>query len=247
MKILLVEDDPGIIHSLTEFLTGEGFSITSVPGQQEAVNAYRSARFDLALIDISLENGDGYAVCRAIKADRDIPVIFLTASGDEASVVTGLDLGADDYIAKPFRPRELVSRHPECQTALWRSGPSDCNRRSSLRYRPGDCQPKRRGDPSLRSGVPDSSGVPVKSRYSSLPHPASRRDLGYCRRLCQRQYTHGLYQAHPGEDRARSCEAGHYPDGSRSWLPYELIPQHIDNASELRHDFVFTLFERIFL
>lgn len=110
MKILLVEDDPGIIHSLTEFLTGEGFSITSVPGQQEAVNAYRSARFDLALIDISLENGDGYAVCRAIKADRDIPVIFLTASGDEPSVVTGLDLGADDYIAKPFRPRELVSR-----------------------------------------------------------------------------------------------------------------------------------------
>ena len=110
MKILLVEDDPGIIHSLTEFLTGEGFSITSVPGQQEAVNAYRSARFDLALIDFSLENGDGYAVCRAIKADRDIPVIFLTASGDEASVVTGLDLGADDYIAKPFRPRELVSR-----------------------------------------------------------------------------------------------------------------------------------------
>ena len=110
MKILLVEDDTGIIHSLTEFLTGEGFSITSVPGQQEAVNAYRSARFDLALIDISLENGDGYAVCRAIKADRDIPVIFLTASGDEASVVTGLDLGADDYIAKPFRPRELVSR-----------------------------------------------------------------------------------------------------------------------------------------
>ena len=110
MKILLVEDDPGIIHSLTEFLTGEGFSITSVPGQQEAVNAYRSVRFDLALIDISLENGDGYAVCRAIKADRDIPVIFLTASGDEASVVTGLDLGADDYIAKPFRPRELVSR-----------------------------------------------------------------------------------------------------------------------------------------
>lgn len=110
MKILLVEDDPGIIHSLTEFLTGEGFSITSVPGQQEAVNAYRSASFDLALIDISLENGDGYAVCRAIKADRDIPVIFLTASGDEASVVTGLDLGADDYIAKPFRPRELVSR-----------------------------------------------------------------------------------------------------------------------------------------
>ena len=62
------------------------------------------------LLDISLKDGNGYSLCSEIKSEYDIPVIFLTASGDEASVVAGFDLGADDYIAKPFRPRELVSR-----------------------------------------------------------------------------------------------------------------------------------------
>ncbi len=110
--ILLVEDDKGIVTNLTEFLQKEGFSITSVDGQEKALSLLgeSAASFDLALLDVSLADGNGFAVCRAIKADTDLPVIFLTASGDEFSVVTGLDLGADDYIAKPFRPRELVSR-----------------------------------------------------------------------------------------------------------------------------------------
>lgn len=67
-------------------------------------------KFDLALIDISLPDGNGFTVCTQIKEAQDIPVIFLTASGDEASVVTGLNMGADDYITKPFRPRELIAR-----------------------------------------------------------------------------------------------------------------------------------------
>lgn len=75
--------------------------------------------FDLALVDISLPDGNGFAVCTEMKHRQDIPVIFLTASGDEASVVTGLNLGADDYIIKPFRPRELVAR---IQAALRKSG-----------------------------------------------------------------------------------------------------------------------------
>ena len=66
--------------------------------------------FDLLLLDVSLRNGNGFSVCSAVKAVSDIPVIFLTASGDEFSVVTGLELGAEDYVSKPFRPRELVSR-----------------------------------------------------------------------------------------------------------------------------------------
>ena len=65
---------------------------------------------DLVLLDVSLAEGNGFAACRAIKAEFDVPVIFLTASGDEFSTVTGFDLGADDYIPKPFRPRELISR-----------------------------------------------------------------------------------------------------------------------------------------
>ncbi len=110
--ILLVEDDKSIVTNLTEFLQKEGFAITSVDGQTRALALLEesAADFDLMLLDVSLAEGNGFAVCRAVKSTTGLPVIFLTASGDEYSVVTGLDLGADDYIAKPFRPRELVSR-----------------------------------------------------------------------------------------------------------------------------------------
>ena len=109
-RILLVEDDKDIIENLTHFLSREGFSVLSATGQQEAIALFSTQPVDLLLVDISLADGNGFAVCSAVKAQSDTPVIFLTASGDEFSVVTGLDLGADDYIPKPFRPRELVSR-----------------------------------------------------------------------------------------------------------------------------------------
>lgn len=109
-KILLVEDDKTIVSNLTEFLRSEGFYVLSVSGQTDALNMLSEAGVDLVLLDVALAEGNGFSACRAIKAQYDIPVIFLTASGDEFSTVTGFDLGADDYIAKPFRPRELVSR-----------------------------------------------------------------------------------------------------------------------------------------
>ncbi len=119
IKLLLVEDDLEIIQNLTEYLESEGFSVTAVTGQRAAIGALESDSFDLALLDISLSDGNGYAVCAAIKAKGDTPIIFVTASGDEFSVVTGLDMGADDYISKPFRPRELLSR---IRSVLRRSG-----------------------------------------------------------------------------------------------------------------------------
>ena len=109
-EILLVEDDKGIVANLTEYLTSEGYSVKSASGQAGAMKLLESERFDLALFDISLSDGNGFAVCSAIKADYGIPVIFLTASSDEYSTVTGFEIGADDYISKPFRPRELVTR-----------------------------------------------------------------------------------------------------------------------------------------
>ena len=109
-KILLVEDDKAIVANLTEFLNNEGYIVRSVSGQTAAMNLLAEEKADLVLLDISLAEGNGFATCRAMKAEYDIPVIFLTASGDEFSTVTGFDLGADDYIPKPFRPRELVSR-----------------------------------------------------------------------------------------------------------------------------------------
>ena len=108
-KLLLVEDDATLIRMLSTFLAGEGFHILTANGQAGAILVLETEDVDLALVDISLADGNGFAVCARAK-ELGVPVIFLTASGDEYSVVTGLDMGADDYIAKPFRPRELVSR-----------------------------------------------------------------------------------------------------------------------------------------
>ena len=109
-KILIVEDDKSIVTSLTEYLTKEGYTVKSASGQKAALQLVENKKFDLVLLDISLSDGNGFSVCKAIKSDYNIPVIFLTASGDEYSTVTGFEVGADDYIAKPFRPRELVTR-----------------------------------------------------------------------------------------------------------------------------------------
>lgn len=118
-RIFLVEDDKEIAKNLTRLLNTEGFNVTHSPTQREAVQKLANNKFDLALVDISLPDGNGFAVCTEIKQSQDIPVIFLTASGDEASVVTGLNMGAEDYITKPFRPRELIAR---IGTALRKSG-----------------------------------------------------------------------------------------------------------------------------
>lgn len=118
-RVLLVEDDRLIVENLTEYLDREGFEVLSADGQAEAMRILGEQEFDLILLDITLAQGNGYSMCTAVKAQYQIPVIFLTALDDEFSVVTGLDMGADDYISKPFRPRELVSR---MKTVLRRAG-----------------------------------------------------------------------------------------------------------------------------
>ena len=109
-KILLVEDDGQIASYLGELLRAEGFDTQIAGSKKEASECLLIQAFDLVLLDVSLPDGHGFSICAEIKKEYEIPVIFLTASGDEYSVVAGLDMGADDYIAKPFRPRELISR-----------------------------------------------------------------------------------------------------------------------------------------
>lgn len=118
-RLLLVEDDPMILNALTAFLREEGFETETADGQRAALELLSRHSFDLVLLDIILREGNGFDTCQAIKAQSAVPVFFLTASGDESSTVAGLDMGADDYIAKPFRPRELLSR---IRSALRRSG-----------------------------------------------------------------------------------------------------------------------------
>ena len=118
-RILLVEDDEAIVKNLTDILNREGFIVDSASGQTLALKLLDEKSYDLCLLDISLKEGNGFATCRAIKDQGDTPVIFLTASGDEYSVVAGFDMGGDDYVQKPFRPRELISR---MKNVLRRSG-----------------------------------------------------------------------------------------------------------------------------
>lgn len=122
--ILLVDDDKSILQNLTEFLQQEGFRVTAAACREEALRLLDSpaSGFDLVLLDVSLPDGNGFALCGCIQDTYHLPVIFLTASGDEYSVVAGLNLGAEDYISKPFRPRELVSR---IQAVLRRCGKSN--------------------------------------------------------------------------------------------------------------------------
>lgn len=137
-RILLVEDDPLIVESLTELLVGEGYSVASVSTQRDAIErALGDSACRLVLLDISLADGNGFAVCSAVKAERpEVPVIFLTASDDEFNTVTGLTMGADDYVAKPFRPRELLAR---IAAALRRAHPG----RRALRLGPLAIDPDR--------------------------------------------------------------------------------------------------------
>lgn len=120
MRILLVEDDAAIVRALSELLRVEGYEVADTARQDDAVRLLERERFDLALLDVTLAQGTGFAVCAAARdAAPEMPVIFLTASDDEYSTVMGLDMGAVDYVAKPFRVRELLSR---IKAALRRTG-----------------------------------------------------------------------------------------------------------------------------
>ncbi len=108
MNILVVEDDPGIADVLDYALRKEGHGVRIVARGREAVSL--ASQFDIVLLDVGLPDIDGFDVCRQIRADSDIPVIFLTSRSEEIDRVVGLELGGDDYIAKPFSTRELMAR-----------------------------------------------------------------------------------------------------------------------------------------
>ncbi len=108
--ILLVEDDKTIVMGLAYSLAQEGYGVIPCYDTASAQKAIDEEKFDLAILDISLPDGSGYDLCKKIRERMDAPVIFLTACDEEVNVVMGLDMGADDYITKPFRVRELQSR-----------------------------------------------------------------------------------------------------------------------------------------
>lgn len=110
MKILFLEDDQAIAMGLIYSLENENYTVNHVKTVAEAKETFKNDDYDLCLLDVNLPDGNGYEVCKEIKNQNDTPVIFLTAYDDEVNVVMGLELGADDYICKPFRVKELMAR-----------------------------------------------------------------------------------------------------------------------------------------
>jgi DNA-binding response OmpR family regulator len=109
-RVLVVEDDPVINQTVSDRLTAEGYDVVRAWDGPGAVTAYGEHAPDLVVLDVMLPGYDGHEVCRRIQADRPVPVLMLTARVDEADVLVGLGVGADDYLTKPFRMRELVAR-----------------------------------------------------------------------------------------------------------------------------------------
>ncbi len=109
-KILIIEDEPKIVRTLRLYLEQAGFVVTAVHDGLQAIPAYRQEHPDLVLLDLNLPGKDGLDICRALRRDSNVPIIMITARIEEADRLVGLELGADDYIVKPFSPREVVAR-----------------------------------------------------------------------------------------------------------------------------------------
>ena len=110
MNILLVEDDVTLAMGIEYSLKNEGFNVYTVGKIKDAKEKINNSYIDIILLDVNLPDGNGYELCKEIRVDSEVPIIFLTACDEEVNIVMGLDLGADDYITKPVRVRELVAR-----------------------------------------------------------------------------------------------------------------------------------------
>lgn len=109
-RILLLEDEQAIADTLLYALQSEGFEVRHVGLAREALSAFEEAPPDLAILDVGVPDGNGFDVCRAIRKTSELPIVFLTARHEEIDRVLGLELGADDYVVKPFSPREVCAR-----------------------------------------------------------------------------------------------------------------------------------------
>ena len=109
-KLLVVDDDPRLLELLAEYLGGRGFDIVTAPDGVKGLELVRMGGVDLVVLDVMLPGKDGFEVCREIRKTSQVPVVMLTARGDDTDRIVGLEIGADDYLQKPFNPRELLAR-----------------------------------------------------------------------------------------------------------------------------------------
>ena len=109
-RILMIEDDESLSAMLKEYLAPLGMELSARATARAGLDALADDAYDALILDVMLPDGDGFDVCRRVRGDSDIPILMLTARGDETDRIVGLELGADDYLPKPFNPRELLAR-----------------------------------------------------------------------------------------------------------------------------------------
>ena len=129
--VLLIEDDEHLSSMLSEYLGTRGFTVTARATATDGLKLLRQGGFAALVLDIMLPDLDGFEVCRRVRAESDIPILMLTARGDEMDRIVGLELGSDDYVPKPFNPRELLAR---LRAILRRRGPAGMARTAPLQF-----------------------------------------------------------------------------------------------------------------
>lgn len=127
----MIEDDEDLSAMVAEYLDARGLDVTARPNATEGLRLLRQQPFDALILDVMLPDLDGFEVCRRVRAEFDVPILMLTARGDETDRIVGLELGADDYLPKPFNPRELLAR---LRAILRRRGTPASGRTTTLRF-----------------------------------------------------------------------------------------------------------------
>jgi two-component system OmpR family response regulator len=152
-RVLLIDDDRGLGEPLGAYLARFGFALEQAFRPSEGLRRLHDERYDAAILDVMLPEMDGFALCRSIRQSSDLPIVILTARGEVMDRVVGLELGADDYLPKPFEPRELVAR---LQTVLRRRGPAAADGRlrfEGLTVDPVTRSVERAGEPVELTGT----------------------------------------------------------------------------------------------
>ena len=222
-RVLIVEDEESLADSIRYNLERDGFITDVATDGRQGLERFRIGEPDLVLLDLMLPEVSGLDVARTIRTESSVPVIMLTAKDAEADRVTGLELGADDYVTKPFSMRELVSR---VRANLRRAQMNrvDSNVDEVLEGGPvrldisrHEAIGSRRADPVPAEGVRAAGDVPPAQGAAAHPRPPDRRGMGV--RLLRRHQDPGrARETDPEEDRGRPARAGPSGDGSRARL-----------------------------
>ncbi len=160
--VLIIEDDPHTTELVSLYLSHDGHQVVSAATGTEGLARARAEEPDLVVLDLMLPGLDGLEVCRQLRAETDVPIVMLTARVDEEDVLAGMGLGADDYVTKPFRPRELAAR---VRAILRRSGREDGNGGGFLTYGPIEVNMRNR---TVRAGGKTVSLTPTEFRILAL-------------------------------------------------------------------------------